>query len=131
MSIPAHADKIESPDDRLHPGTYIVRRQDPDRWTWRTVPDWGYVTYVCLGADGEVVYVGQTMRPKRRLQEHRKSYNPWFRRVEQIVVLPMASEIDARMAEAGLIDELRPTENVLRGEWTRIRAMLVDEAAAL
>lgn len=100
--------------------------------TWLRVPERGFVSYVIFGAGGDVLYVGQTRRPRERLREHAKSWGSWFHLARAVLLFPAASEVDARMAEAGLIDRLHPKYNgrlgrLARGEWGRIRNLLAAE----
>lgn len=104
-------------------------RRGPWSRTWPRVPERGHAAYVVLDGAGGVLYVGQTSRPRERLREHAKdSWGRWFHRARAVVVLPVDSEADARIAELGLADALAPQHStVARGERGRLRRLLAAE----
>jgi hypothetical protein len=67
--------------------------------------------YCHLAKDGQVLYVGKSIDPKRRSGEHRKS-SPWGARIATITVEWYSTEKAAREAEASMIELERPPHNV-------------------
>jgi hypothetical protein len=123
--------------DNPQPADLVLTREGDGRgpWTrtWLRTPERGHAAYVILDGDGGALYVGQTRRPRERLREHAKnSWGRWFHAARAIVLFPVASEADARIAELGLADALRPRHSeIAPGERGRLRRLLAAEHAEL
>lgn len=69
----------------------------------------GYV-YALYNVDGEIVYIGSTANPKRRLQEH-QSIAPWWHKVAGYKTFRVGSVAEARRRESAAINAVRPAFN--------------------
>lgn len=72
--------------------------------------------YRLFAADGELVYVGKSVKPQRRIRAHRGGAHQtrskeWMERVTRCELTPYRSEEMAAEAEAQAILAERPTEN--------------------
>jgi hypothetical protein len=66
--------------------------------------------YLARSADGEVLYIGQTSRRDRRVDEHAKS-SPWWSRAAAIELQHFATALECDAAERRLIRRHRPPFN--------------------
>jgi predicted GIY-YIG superfamily endonuclease len=115
----------------VDPSWFVIERpvDSPPRAVHQHLPTSGWAVYV-LVADGVVLYVGSTMRPRERMKEHAKNYVRRWQTVTHVLARLMPSELDARSLEEELHAELRPRESrVLASERARRRQLLAVAGA--
>jgi predicted GIY-YIG superfamily endonuclease len=71
-----------------------------------------HYTYIAYSTSGEVLYVGLSSDPLKRLREHRKS-SAWFVRCSRVECFRHPNRPDAARAEWQLIKALKPRFNTV------------------
>ncbi|WP_299952612.1 GIY-YIG nuclease family protein [uncultured Modestobacter sp.] len=87
------------------------------------LPSRGHVVYVLLDTEGQALYVGQTGQPRVRIRTHWRSQD-WWPEVDRIELHDVADELEARMLEYELTEELAPRHSQVTGfEFIKLQHM--------
>jgi hypothetical protein len=72
--------------------------------------------YVLIGAGDQVLYVGKSSFPERRVFDHRSK--PWWNEVESVEMAGFGNDLQMRELERRLIETFDPPHNVMHTrEW--------------
>ena len=70
------------------------------------------VVYACRNDQGDIIYIGSTVRFEKRMLNHRYE-SPWWHEVADVQQFPMPDEATAREREKDAIASVRPDYNTL------------------